>query len=218
MTRPAQVPVWDLPTRAFHWLLAGLLGFSYVAARTDHLDWHRISGCVILGLIVFRLIWGFAGSPTARFAGFLKGPRAVLAYVRGQAPAGLGHNPLGGWAIGAMLTVVAAQVGLGLFSIDEDALEGGPLSGLISFDDARTAAHLHHRLFWVLAALAALHVAAILVHALRGKNLVRPMITGSGPAGPGVEAPPLAPLWRAIPAALAAGAVAWVVAHGLKLS
>jgi cytochrome b len=216
-TRPARARVWDLPTRLVHWLLAALIPFSWWAAHSDHLPWHRLSGYTILGLLTFRLIWGFAGSPTARFAGFLKGPRAVIAYLRGSAVAAVGHNPLGGWSVAAMLTVLAGQVGLGLFSVDEDALEPGPLSHFVSFDTGRAIAHLHHRLFWVLAGLIVLHLGAIAFYALRKQNLVGPMITGEAEAPPGADVPPLAAPWRILPAALAAAAVAWFVAHGLKI-
>ncbi len=209
--------VWDVPTRAFHWLLAALIGFSWWAAKFDHLPWHRLSGYGILALVVFRLIWGVVGSPTARFSAFLRGPRAVIAHLRGEDEPTVGHNPLGALSIVAMLAVVAAQVGLGLFSVDEDALEPGPLSHFVSFDTGRAIAHLHHKLFWVLAGLIALHLAAIVVYRLRGRNLVPPMITGATPVEPGVEAPPLAPLWRALPAAVAAAGAAWFVAHGLKV-
>jgi cytochrome b len=209
--------VWDLPVRLIHWALVVLIPFSWWAAKADHLPWHRLSGYTILGLLVFRLIWGLVGSPTARFARFLKGPRAVIAYVRGAAPAASGHNPLGGWSVAAMLTVLAAQVGLGLFSIDEDSLEPGPLSHLVSFDTGRAIAHLHHRLFWVLAALIALHLAAIVVYAIRRRNLVGPMITGRAETPPDEAPPPLAPPWLILPVAGMAAALAWFVAHGLKL-
>jgi cytochrome b len=214
---PLQARVWDLPTRATHWLLAVLIPFSWWAAKSDHLPWHRMSGYVILGLLVFRLIWGFAGSPTARFGRFLKGPAAIAAYLRGQARAAVGHNPLGGWSVIALLAVTAVQVGLGLFSVDEDSVEAGPLSSLVSFDTGRAIAHLHHRLFWGLAGLIVLHLTAIAIYALRGANLVRPMITGVATVAPRTEVPPLARLWRAVPAAAAAAAVAWFVAHGLKV-
>ena len=220
MTGP-QIRVWDIWIRLFHWAVVLLVAEQIATGELGWLNAHIAGGCAMLGLLLFRLMWGVVGSPTARFAGFVKGPSGVLAYLRGQAAAVAGHNPLGGWSILAMLTVLAGQIGLGLFSVDEEAVEAGPLSSWVSFDTGRAIAHLHHKLFWVLAGLIALHLAAIAFYALKRRNLVRPMITGVADpdpdAEPGALAPPLAPLWRMIPAALAAAGVAWFVAHGLKV-
>jgi cytochrome b len=216
--RSVTARVWDIPTRVAHWLLVVLIPFSWWSAASDHLPWHRLSGYAILGVLVFRSIWGFAGSPTARFSRFLRGPRGVADYLTGKAKAEAGHNPLGGWSVVALLAVLAAQVGLGLFSVDEDGVEAGPLSSMVSFDTGRAIAHLHHRLFWVLAALIGLHLAAIAVYALRRRNLVWPMITGAAKLDPLTPAPPpMARPWRILPAAAVAAAVAWFVAHGLRV-
>ncbi len=209
--------VWDLPVRATHWSLTALIPFSWWSATNDHLPWHRLSGYTILGLLVFRLIWGFVGSSTARFGHFLRGPRGVADYLAGKAAPVVGHNPVGGWSVVAMLVVLAGQVGLGLFSVDEDSIEAGPLSKFVSFDTSRAIAHLHAQLFWVLVGLISLHVVAISFYALRRKNLVGPMVSGAAPLRADVEARPLAPAWRALPVAAVAAAVAWFVARGLKL-
>ncbi len=208
--------VWDLPTRLVHWIVACLIPFSWWSAHSDHLPWHRLSGYTILGLLIFRLIWGFVGSPTARFHRFLRGPRAVAAYLRGRFAPVLGHNPLGGWSVAAMLTALAVQVTLGLFSVDENSLEAGPLSKFVSFDTGRAIAHAHHIGFWVLLALIGLHLTAIGVYALRGRNLVRPMITGLAPVDPAVPSPTFASLPRAAAAAALAGGLTWLIAHGLR--
>lgn len=212
-----RVRVWDLPTRVVHWLMVILIPFSWWTAHSDHLPWHRLSGYGLLGLVIFRLIWGVWGSPTARFAHFLKGPAAVRAYVAGKAKAAIGHNPLGGWSVAALLIALAVQLTLGLFSIDEDSLEGGPLTGFVSFDTGRAIARLHHLGFWVLLGLIALHLGAIAVYALRRRDLVGPMITGAAMAPPDLAAPPLAAAWRVVPAAAVAAALAYLIAHGLKL-
>jgi cytochrome b len=206
-----------LPTRAVHWLLALLIPFSWWSAHSDHLPWHRLSGYTILGLLIFRLIWGVVGSPTARFSRFLRGPRAIVAYLRGRLSPAIGHNPLGGWSVAAMLAALAVQLTLGLFSVDEDSLEAGPLSRFVSFDTGRAIAHLHHIGFWVLLALIALHLSAIAVYALRRRNLVTPMITGTTLLDRGAEAPALAAGWRVAPAAAVAAALTWFVARGFRL-
>jgi cytochrome b len=141
----------------------------------------------------------------------------VIAYLRGKAAPVIGHNPLGGWSVVAMLVVLAAQVGLGLFSLDEDSVEAGPLSKFLSFDTSRAMAHLHSKLFLVLAGLIGLHLAAVAIYALRRTNLVAPMITGVAPLAEGAEPPRFAARWRVAPAAALAAGVAWFVAHGLRL-
>jgi cytochrome b len=186
--------VWDLPIRLFHWLLAALIAFSWWA-HEDHLDWHRLSGFAIAGLLVFRLWWGLAGSSTARFSSFLKGTGGVLAYLRG-APAGPGHNPLGGWSVAAMLATLIVQIALGLFSVDQDGFESGPLARLVDFDTGRLAAAGHELVFNLLVALIVLHLAAIGWYGFRRKNLVGPMITGRTTASDGATELEPAPIWK----------------------
>lgn len=203
--------------RLVHWALVVLIPFAWWSATHDHLGWHLTCGVIILGLLIFRLIWGVVGSPTARFSRFLSGPRTVWAYVRGRSRRVIvGHNPLGGWSVAAMLGALCVQVGLGLFSINEDGDQGGPLSGRVSFDAGRAAAHLHHRVFWLVAALAAIHILAIGVYAARRTNLVGPMITGRGvvPTGAGVEPP--APRWRAFAVAVLAAIIVALVARNFR--
>lgn len=180
------VRVWDGALRLVHWALVLLIPFSWWAHQSDHMAWHRLSGYAVAALLAFRIWWGFAGPDTARFKGLLGRPKAIAAYLSGQAPARLGHNPLGGWSVAAMVLALAAQVLLGLFSIDEDGFEAGPLAGLISFDQARVAAHLHETVFNILLGLIALHLAAVAVYAARGSNLVGPMLTGRAKAPEGV--------------------------------
>ena len=94
-----RIRAWDLPTRIFHWGLAALVVFSFTTGTIggDWMPWHLKSGYAILALLLFRIAWGVFGSETARFSDFVRGPRAVAAYVRatlaGRHPAGVGHNP-----------------------------------------------------------------------------------------------------------------------------
>jgi cytochrome b len=205
-------PVWDLPIRLFHWVLAGLIGFSWWSIRNHHSDWHIWSGCAILTLLIFRILWGFAGSSTARFASFVRGPRALRDYWRGSW-GGIGHNPLGALSVLLLLAAVAVQVGLGLISEDEDGLYMGPLSALVSTDAADKARDLHELWFNVLLGVIALHLVAILYYRLRGKGLTWPMITGKAPLAPGDE--PMRPgKWWVALICLAAGigVTRWVIA------
>jgi cytochrome b len=206
--------VWDLPTRLFHWLLAALVAASFVTGKIggNAMTYHVRSGLAILVLLLFRLAWGFVGSRSSRFADFLEGPRAVLHYASGllrpDAPRHLGHNPLGGWSIVAMLAALFIQAGTGLFAND-DILTEGPLYSWVSkaVSDALTRVHLVNRQAIIL--LVALHLGAVLFHwVVKGDNLVKPMITGVKIWEGGAVAPADGRTWLAVLiAGLAAGAV-----------
>ncbi|WP_028081093.1 cytochrome b/b6 domain-containing protein [Solimonas soli] len=176
--------VWDLPTRLTHWALVLLFAFSWWSGENGELAWHRRSGYAVLTLLLFRLAWGFAGSSTARFARFVRGPRAVLAYARRvferrAAHDPVGHNPLGGWSVLAMLALLLLQTGSGLFAVDTDGLESGPLAHRLSFSAGRTLAGLHGASFEVLLALVGLHIAAVLFYLVcRRENLIAAMLSG----------------------------------------
>lgn len=188
MSDAARQPVWDLPVRLFHWTLAALIGFSWWSAKNDHLDWHLYSGLFILSLLIFRILWGFVGSSTARFSAFVRGPARIRAYL--QNPAGwraAGHTPLGALSVLALIAAVGAQAVMGLFATDEDGLFEGPLASLISVDSSDWVREVHETFFNVILALIALHVAAIIYYRLRGKPLLGAMITGKGRLPDGAE-------------------------------
>jgi cytochrome b len=94
--------VWDLPIRIVHWAIVLLVGFSWWSAENHYMEWHYRSGLALCALVVFRVLRGFIGTSSARFADFVKGPRALLAYLRPReaspVAAALGHNPLAGGA------------------------------------------------------------------------------------------------------------------------
>jgi cytochrome b len=172
--------VWDWPTRVVHWLLVSILPFSWWTAETRRMELHRYAGYLLLGILVFRLYWGIFGSSTARFSNFIRGPKAVLDYVRGtRSFNAAGHSPLGAISVVTLLAALLLQVGLGLFAVDVDGIESGPLSYLVSFDAGRRIADLHDLNFNVVLALIVIHIAAILFYYLvKRNNLVIPMITG----------------------------------------
>lgn len=175
----ARTRVWDLPTRAVHWLFVACLAFSWWTAETGRLEWHRWSGYTLLGLLLFRIYWGFAGGSTARFASFVRGPRAIVAYLRGSWVAVPGHNPLGALSVLALLGLLLLQVVLGLFAVDVDGIESGPLSLYVSFATGRACAEWHETVFNVLLVVVSLHVIAVLYYlAVRRQNLIGAMITG----------------------------------------
>lgn len=207
-------PIWDLPTRLFHWLLAALIIFSWWSAEYHETDLHIWSGIAILSLLVFRLLWGFFGSSTARFTNFVRGPRAILGYMKDRASWRLaGHTPLGGVSVVALLGAIAVQVALGLISTDEDGFYEGPLARLVSIDASEAARELHEQWFYVVLALVGMHVAAIIFYRIKGWPLTKAMITGAGELDPGVEPMRRGRWWLAlICLAIAIGTARWVVA------
>ena len=200
-----RVAVWDLPVRIVHWAIVPLVGFSWWTAEQELLDWHYRSGLVLLGLVVFRLVWGLIGSSTARFTSFVRGPRHIADHLRGRREFVLGHNPLGALSVIALLFMLSLQIGLGLFAADDDGLLSGPLSGFIGEESVETATEWHETSFDVLKWLIALHVGAILFYLfVRKKNLVGPMVGGRAPAPAGTPPMVAAPAWRALVAAIIA--------------
>ena len=175
--------IWDLPTRLFHWSLVTLVLVSWLSAEIGRFDLHYWSGYGILSLLIFRLVWGFIGSDTARLSACLNAPTAVFAHIAAlrspKAEPHIGHNPLGGLAVLAMLAVLLTQAVLGLFSQDIDFINAGPLADLISFDAGTRASELHEMLFDGVLILIALHVAAIFFYTIyKGEGLIGAMVSG----------------------------------------
>jgi cytochrome b len=165
-----RILVWDLPVRAFHWLLALAFAGAFLTAESERVrDLHVALGYTFAGLLAFRLVWGLIGTRHARFASFAYGPRAVWRYVAsllaGRPEHHAGHNPAGGWAIFAMLALGFAVAG----------------SGYLVYDDVGGEAveALHEVSANALLALVLVHVAAVLVSSvLHRENLVTAMVTG----------------------------------------
>jgi cytochrome b len=185
------VRVWDLPTRLFHWGLAALVVAGWVSGQLGGqpwLEWHFRFGYATLALLVFRLLWGFAGDRYARFSSFAPSWRAALAYVGSPRPYA-GHNPLGAFSVYSMLALTAVQVATGLFSSDGDFTEA-PWTIFVSEATVNLISAIHRVTHWVLLALVAMHLVAIAWYAIkRQERLVRAMVTGDKPVG---NAPPAA--------------------------
>ena len=180
-----RVRIWDLPVRLFHWTLVLLIAFSWFTGEqgSDWLPWHFLSGYAILTLLLFRLAWGFFGSTYARFAHFLRGPQAILAYLRRPGTV-FGHNPVGGLMILALLVLLFVQVGTGLFA-DDDIMTQGPFGGWVSGRTRELLTTIHRINVNVILALIAVHVLAAFYYlTMKRENLIGAMIRG----------------WRAMPA------------------
>jgi len=190
--RPAveDVKVWDLPTRLFHWMLVAAFLVGWLSRANDqYLDVHAFFGTLALALILWRIVWGLGGGHYARFSEFVYGWRVVRDYIggllRGGAPRYLGHNPIGGWAVLALLAValVICVSGLAVLAGDEGH---GILSGLMSPAAGLAAKALHRVLAWGMVALVAVHVAGVVVESrVHRENLVAAMIHGRKHARPG---------------------------------
>ncbi len=184
---PKPVLVWDLPTRLFHWCLALLIGVSWLTGEMGEMEWHMRSGIAILTLVLFRLLWGFLGSTTARFSQFVASPVTAIGYARGlltgKTDRYLGHNPLGGWMVIALLLIVLVQASSGLFAND-DIFTEGPLYHLVTKSTSDWLTWFHKTLFNFLLAAAALHIAAAFFYLfVKKEDLILPMIHGRKQAG-----------------------------------
>ncbi|WOI36234.1 cytochrome b/b6 domain-containing protein [Alteromonas sp. CI.11.F.A3] len=202
--------IWDLPTRLFHWLLVASIAAQYVTAEwmDDATQGHFYIGYFTLGLLVFRLVWGFIGPTYARFSQFVKGPSAVIGYLRTlldkNSVAVAGHNPLGGWFVVVMLLLLLVQAVSGLFMTDDIFLDG-PYRHLVSGSTLDLMNTLHHLAFEILLWVIGLHVAAIGFYAVYKKQkLVPPMFHGKKDTN---DKPiPSSRLWLALAIALVTAA------------
>ena len=171
--------LWDLPTRLFHWTLVVAVVAAIASGQLggNLIDWHGRIGLFIVGLLAFRLVWGVAGSTYARFPQFLPTPGKIAAYLRGEWH-GEGHNPLGALSVFALLALLTAQAGSGLFAND-DITFAGPLFDLAGKNLSNRLTGIHYLVSNAIYALVALHVAAIAFYGhVRKQKLVRPMLTG----------------------------------------
>jgi cytochrome b len=168
--KTSRILVWDLPLRVFHWLLAISFAGALLTAESERVrDIHVLLGYTVVGLLGFRILWGFLGTRHARWSSFAYGPKAVLAYLRSlltREPAHyVGHNPAGSW-------VIYALVALGLVT---------GISGYGVYADVggKWIESLHEGAADAMLALVLVHVAGVVVSSLaHGENLVAAMLTG----------------------------------------
>lgn len=178
-SKRTRIRLWDLPLRVFHWSLVLAVVCAVVTGQLggSWMDLHGKAGLTIVGLVVFRVVWGLIGSTHARFVHFAPTPARLMAYVRGRWK-GVGHNPLGALSVFALLSLLAVQATTGLFSSDDIAFSG-PLFNLVDEALANRLMSLHRQFANVLLAFVGLHVAAIAFYVFVKKTgLVKPMVTG----------------------------------------
>jgi len=211
--------LWDAPVRIFHWSLVVLVLVAWFSADRN-MSLHLWSGYAVMGLLIFRIYWGVFGSQTARFASFVKGPRATLAYARTlgsrQSAATPGHNPVGALSVVAILLLLVAEVVFGLFAVDVDGMESGPLSRFVEFETGRLMAEWHELAFRGLQVLVVLHVAAVLFYLVyKRQNLIGPMISGRRRFATNAGLV-FAPAWKLIVGVVVAFALMWFISKGLR--
>lgn len=213
----AAQPLWDIPTRVFHWSIVCCLPLSWWSAEQGLYDLHELTGYTVLVLVVTRIVWGFLGSRHSRFADFLVGPAAVLSYLRRGAVTSVGHNPLGGWSVILLLSLLLLQAVSGLFNSD-DVLFSGPLYYWADSDFRDIMGVVHDVAFDVLLALVCVHILAVLYHQLRLKEkLVQAMFRGRAEGREGTQRP-VAWWWAAFILGLLALALWWGLAQAPKPS
>lgn len=195
------IAVWDAPTRFFHWLTAILVAAAYATWYFDRMAWHIRIGYALLALLSFRLLWGFFGSETARFGRFLVTPRAAIRYLRlmlrPMPDDQVGHNPAGGWMVLFLLGVLLGETLTGVY-VANDVADVGPLTEMTPAPIANAITGLHAILWDVLLAAIVLHVLAILAYAVKGQNLLLPMISGRKRLPTRVPQPHMASATRAL--------------------
>ena len=228
------VKVWDIWVRLFHWLLVAFVllsfltgeigGFDFTVPGTErfisNMNLHVLSGLTILALLIFRIIWGFAGSSTARFGNFIKGPKVALDYIksvlRGPVAFFAGHNPAGGAVVVIILAALTVQASTGLFSQDDSFFATkGPLAFLVA-DETSKEVTTFHKLWWEYAiiTLVVLHITANLFYWLiKKQDLIAAMFTGRRrlPAGQVDPKVSFAATWLGAAIAIVAGLVVWLV-------
>ena len=179
-------PVWDPCIRIWHWALACSVTAGWLIGEYREFDtirWHFYAGYTTLGLLAFRLLWGFVGPAPVRFSGLLRSLRDIPAYL-GHAfdrkPGGSpGHNPLGALSVIAMLMVLTLQATTGLFAEDDGLFSQGPFSHLLDSSQVVTVTAWHHYGATAILVLVALHLAAVAFYRIwKREDLVMPMITG----------------------------------------
>lgn len=215
--------VWDLPLRLTHWSFAILVPTLWWSAENSQWALHKRFGLTLLGLLIFRILWGLMGTRTARFASFVRGPGAVLTYLRGgagEASKMIGHNPVGALSVLALLAVMLVQVSTGLFTGDPYDGATGPLNGLVKVSTAAALTEWHEWFYWIVLGMVTLHLCAITFYAVAKQNdLVSPMFSGRKLARGEAEENEMTPWVRfLIAAGIAASVAVWLAYEAPGLS
>lgn len=169
-----RILIWDAPTRVFHWMQAISFVGAYLTSESErNRDIHVAFGYILLGLLVFRLLWGFFGTRYARFSSFVFKPGEIIAYLlslfKAKPKHYLGHNPAGSVAVWLLLSIGLFICVTGVMALQDNASD--------------TVVKMHGAATKIMLAVILLHLIGVLVSSvLHRENLVRSMITGFKPA------------------------------------
>lgn len=181
----SSVKVWDMATRIFHWAIVICVAGAWVTMENRWILAHEIFGYTLLTLVVFRLLWGFLGSTTARFSHFMTSPNKAIRYLRASLQSSAehhsGHNPAGAWMVIVLLSLLLFQTISGLYS-NNDLGFTGPLADNVTKEISDLFTKLHGWSFNFILAAVWLHVVAVFFYVFVKKdNLVKAMFTGKKP-------------------------------------
>lgn len=206
-----QAKVWDLPLRLFHWLLVLVFAGLWYTGENAGLERHFLLGKMMLGLLVFRLLWGIIGSQTARFSQLPLHPKSALRYLKGRYGESTGHNPLGSWSVVLILSLLCLQVVTGLFTND-GVMDEGPLVQYISTNLSDQLTSIHHLSFNALLWVLGLHITAVMFYQfIKKQALINAMFTGKKSLADDIKAPVMAHPFAAVVCA----AIAVLAAYGI---
>jgi cytochrome b len=179
-----KVQVWDPLIRIFHWMLVACFATAYIL-EDEFIRLHLLAGSTILGLVAFRIIWGFTGTRHARFTDFTPTLSAVKAQLQDllhrKGSDHIGHTPVGSIMIFALLTglLILTISGVVLYGLQEGAGPLAPVVEGVSFKTEGVFKEAHDFMADLLIFLVGLHIAGVLTESLlQRKNLIRSMITG----------------------------------------
>jgi cytochrome b len=214
-----RVVIWDLPTRLFHWSTVVLLLVLYLTERLNWMDLHIWAGYILLALVIFRLVWGFVGSDTARFSRFMAPPLKALHHLQRifhrEPDTMVGHNPAGGWMVLFMLALLLVQSLSGIYT-NNDVANEGRWSEVVPAAISNAISDSHTWVWYVILAAVVLHVVAIATYAaVKRHNLVAAMVTGRKALSEPCAHPRMAKPWLAGPVLLIAAAITFVLAYVL---
>jgi len=202
LTENSKQQVWDIPVRLFHWSLVVSFIVTYLTGDDESML-HVNAGYIILALVLFRIVWGFVGTKHARFKDFIYSPSEILLHAKslisGQVKPTIGHNPLGGMMVFALLFTLMMTVvsGLKVYGIEGH----GPLAktntsyfiasanasnpdGYESEDHEDSGSEelweeIHEFFANLTVLLIAFHILGVMVSSkVENENLVKAMITG----------------------------------------